>query len=62
MAQQDVLAKGSGGMDGFASHAPAPLNGPMVATIPALFSSLGLGTVPKLAAMAIGPPPRTKDA
>ena len=49
-------------MDGFASHAPAPSNGPMVATIPALSSSLGLGTVPKLAAMAIGPPPRTKDA
>ena len=49
-------------MDGFVSYAPAPLNGPMVATIPALSSSLGLGTVLKLAAMAMGPPPRTKDA
>ncbi|CAL1144812.1 unnamed protein product [Cladocopium goreaui] len=62
LAQQDVLAKGGGGMDGFASHAPAPSNGPMVATIPALSSGLGLGTVPKQAALAIGPPPRTKDA
>ena len=56
------LTKGSGGMDGFVRYAPAPSNGPMVATIAALSSSFGLGTVLKLAVMAIGPPPRTKDA
>lgn len=60
LAQQDLLAKSGGAVDGFADHAPEPQSGPMVATVPALSSSLHRGTAPKTAAAALGPPPRTK--